>query len=52
MQRLVYASYCKPYTLNYCRFKEYAKMMENGVMTRFGAVEHWAKIEVMARDRV
>ena len=29
---------------------DYAKMMEDGVMTKFGAVEHWAKIEVCPPD--
>jgi L-galactono-1,4-lactone dehydrogenase len=31
------------------RFRDYARMMEDGVMAKHGAVEHWAKIEVPSR---
>ncbi len=31
-------------------FAEYAKMVEYELMPKYGAVEHWAKVEVPGRD--
>ncbi len=37
---------CLPSNLPTCSFRQYARLVEQELMAKYNAMEHWAKIEV------